>query len=119
MKKKTLKAISVVSIILCIIMSLTTVFADEFKAEDFNGLGGTTDLSKVQSAGQTIAQVIRNVGILIAVVMLMIIGIKYLVGSAEQKAEYKKTMIPYIVGAVLIFAASTIASAVITMANNI
>ena len=33
-----------------------------------------------------------------------------MMGSAEEKAEYKKTMIPYLVGAILVFAASTIAN---------
>ena len=37
-----------------------------------------------------------------------------MVGSAEEKAEYKKTMIPYLVGAICIFAASTIANVVYT-----
>ena len=35
-----------------------------------------------------------------------------MMGSASEKAEYKKTMIPYLVGAILIFAASTIANVV-------
>ena len=51
-------------------------------------------------------------GVIVAVVIILIIGIKYMVGSAEEKAEYKKTMIPYIVGAVLIFAGATIVNAV-------
>ena len=31
-----------------------------------------------------------------------------MLGSVEQKAEYKKTMLPYVIGAALIFGASTI-----------
>ena len=40
-------------------------------------------------------------------------------GSAEEKAEYKKTMIPYIIGAILVFAASAIASIVMGISKNI
>lgn len=42
-----------------------------------------------------------------------------MIGSAEEKAEYKKTMIPYLVGAVILFAAVNIAGAVVGMANSI
>ena len=35
-----------------------------------------------------------------------------MMGSAEEKAEYKKTMMPYIVGAALIFAASALAQVI-------
>ena len=49
----------------------------------------------------------------------MVLGIKYMMGSAEEKAEYKKTMIPYVVGAILIFAATTIANAVFNFASGI
>ena len=35
-----------------------------------------------------------------------------MMGSAEEKAEYKKTMMPYIIGAALIFAASALAQVV-------
>ena len=41
-----------------------------------------------------------------------------MMGSAEEKAEYKKTMIPYLVGAVLIFLAPTIANTVYTLVKS-
>ncbi|MEI3401230.1 MAG: hypothetical protein V8R51_02250 [Clostridia bacterium] len=45
----------------------------------------------------------QTVGIVLSVVILIILGIKYMMGSAEEKAEYKKTMIPYLIGAVSVF----------------
>ena len=42
-----------------------------------------------------------------------------MMGSAEEKAEYKKTMIPYLVGALLIFAATTIVNVVYNMFSGI
>lgn len=55
---------------------------------------------------------VQIIGSAVAVIMIVVLGIKYMVGSAEEKAEYKKTMVPYVVGAVCIFGASTIANAV-------
>ena len=42
-----------------------------------------------------------------------------MMGSASEKAEYKKTMIPYVVGAVILFGASAIAGAVVDLAGGI
>ena len=63
--------------------------------------------------------IITTVGIVVSVVVLVVLGIKYMIGSAEEKAEYKKTMIPYIIGAILVFAASAIASIVMGISKNI
>lgn len=119
MNKKTMKIISFITILLCAIMSVSICFAAEIKPGDINGKADSINVSGVQSLGNQIATIIRNVGIVLAVVILMILGIKYMMGSAEEKAEYKKTMIPYIVGALLLFAASTIASAVVTFTSSV
>ncbi len=52
---------------------------------------------------------VQIVGSAIAVIMIVVLGIQYMIGSVEEKAEYKKTMIPYAVGAICIFGASNIA----------
>ena len=44
-----------------------------------------------------ITSLIRTIGMFIAVGAMMVIGIKYMTGSVEEKANYKKTMMPYLV----------------------
>lgn len=66
----------------------------------------------------SIMGLVQGVGIGVAVIILVVIGIRYMMGSAEEKAEYKKTMIPYVVGAILIAGASVIANAVFTFGKN-
>ena len=39
---------------------------------------------------------------------MIIIGIKYVMASADEKAEYRERMRPYFIGAVLLFGASNI-----------
>lgn len=46
---------------------------------------------------------INVIGSVIAVVCILIVGMKYMVASVEQKAEYKKMLWPMLVGAMLIF----------------
>lgn len=69
-----------------------------------------------QTVGNKVIGIIKVVGIIISVACLMILGIKYMMGSAEEKAEYKKTFIPYIIGAVLLFAASALANSIYQLA---
>ena len=59
--------------------------------------------------GNEILGIVQVIGILSSVIALSLIGIKYMLASVEEKAEYKKTFMPYIVGAALIFAASVFA----------
>lgn len=75
--------------------------------------GGLTNI------GRQIISIISIVAIVIAVIVLLIIGIKYMMGSASEKAEYKKTMIPYLVGAIIIFAAGAIAQVIVNLATSI
>ena len=69
-----------------------------------NYIQSSEDNTGVIKIGNIIVWVVRTVGQAIAVVMLLVIGIKYILGSVEEKAEYKQSMWPYILGAVLIFA---------------
>lgn len=93
-------------VILMIIMSSTTVFAgitpDQLKGDDD---GTLIELDFLDD----IADGIRFIGTFIAVGALMIIGIKYITGSIEEKANYKKSMMPYVIGCVILFGASAIA----------
>ena len=71
------------------------------------------------NVGNSVIGIIQVVGIIISVVCLMVLGIKYMMGSAEEKAEYKKTFIPYIVGAVVLFAASALAKSIYNLASGL
>ena len=111
------KTVKVMSIILLAVMFLTVAVTMVNAVDNISGI--ITDVGKgnysgteVTTTGKKIVGIVQVVGIVVAVVVILVIGIKYLVGSAEQKAEYKKTMIPYIVGAVLVFAGSTIVNVI-------
>lgn len=65
--------------------------------------GSQTSVFKM---GGSILGVVQTVGMGVAVVMLVILGIKYIVSSPEDKATIKDKAVIYVVGAVIIFAAS-------------
>ena len=80
---------------------------------------GDLDTDNLTNVGANIVSIITTIGIVVALVVLLVLRIKYMMGSASEKAQYKKTMIPYLVGAVLIFGASAIAKAVVSVSEAI
>ena len=118
--KNTMKVMSVLVIIAMVLVTLSTVVS----AKGATGLIDqmNPDYSQggdVANFGQKLTSIISTIAIVIAVIVLLILGIKYMIGSASEKAEYKKTMIPYLVGAVLVFGAGAIAKVVVNMASTI
>lgn len=67
------------------------------------------------SAGKVV-RMIRNAAAIAAVVIISILGIKYMMGSTQEKADYKKSFIPLIVGIVVVVAASSIATLIFSVA---
>lgn len=112
--KKSIKIVSILMIAMMLIMVSTSVFAvnpgDAIgQVEGQITYGGNSDFSA--KVGKIIG-FLQWAGAIAGVLIITIFGIKYMMGSLEEKAEYKKSMMPYLIGALLIFAASTIATAV-------
>lgn len=88
---------------------LPTNFTDVFDDIDKYIPGDSSDgVDKLTDKASIILTVITNIAMVVAVLMLAIIGLKYMLGSVEEKAEYKKDMIPYLVGAALVFSITVI-----------
>lgn len=115
MKRSTLKTIAKIFAILLIVVTVmgfsTSVFADDalaspdsYKPTAGKQLDGDTNKTITDILG-----VIRNVAVIAAVAVIMFVGIKYIMGSVEEKAEYKKTFMPLIIGILLVVGATTIA----------
>jgi len=118
--KKQVKIISILLVVFMIVATISNVvLAVDIpgQLETISKGNASANADEVVNLGATIVTIMQTVGIVVAVVILLILGIKYMIGSAEEKAEYKKTMIPYLVGAILIFASTTIVNVVYNMAN--
>ena len=58
----------------------------------------------------TVIGVMKWFGYAIAIGMLVYIGIKYIMASANEKADVQKQFIPLIIGVTIVFAATSIAN---------
>lgn len=113
MKIKHKIIITVVLLLIAIIITTNISFAttltdlDVPASSEFNNIGNAT------------VRVLTTIGMVLSVIVLVVLGIKYIIGSVEERAEYKKTLMPYIIGAILVFSASSIASIIYNIAKNL
>ena len=73
---------------------------EDYRPDSMTEVQGGT---RLQSMGNTVIGFLRTIGSIVSVAVLAILGIKYMFGSVEEKAGYKETMRPYVIGAVLVF----------------
>lgn len=120
MKSKKIFII-VMTIAMIFMLTLPVFAANTMSPSEFGTSINVSDNAKtsITGFGGQIVGTLQVVGTVIAVLILVVLGIKYMMGSAEEKAEYKKTMMPYLVGALLIFAAVTIANMVYNFTSTL
>ena len=98
-----------------VVFAATSVDPNTWK----NQPGDKIKTDDITNFSASLINVISIVGSAAAIITLIVLGIKYMMGSAEEKAEYKKTMIPYIVGAVLIFAGTSLVRVIYSLSTSV
>ena len=103
-----------------IIFSYNISYAEELPLGDLNEYvrEPTTSPDKFHEKVNNFITVIHVVGSIASVVALIIIGIRYMYSSVEEKAEYKKTMLGYIIGCALVFSIVNILGVVYDVATS-
>ena len=105
MKNKTLK---IMTIVILTIISLLLITSNVLAA----GLNAVITpqasdaAANVQNIAGKVLNIVQIVGVAVAIIMLTILGIRYVSLSPNEKAEYKKGLTIYVIGAVLLFGAS-------------
>ena len=112
MKKKYILLL----LVMIIIPTLTYGSSDLGDLNSYKGIPVQSD--ELTSRANEILGLIQNIGAVISVVMLIIIGIKYMLGSIEEKAEYKETLKPYLIGALLLFSGSALPQIIYKFVQN-
>ena len=120
-KSKVLKKFTIIVIILILFLAIlntisnadvpTTIDPGDWQPSDLE----TTDVDEVLDIGGVIVSIIRTCGVVVSVVVLLIIGIKYMTGTVEERADYKSSMRPYLIGVFIFFALSQLLSVIIDL----
>ena len=99
------------AIVLVMLMAMNTfVLANDFAEQSL----GAASLGEISGKALGLLGTLQWVGYLVAIGMLIWVGIKYLMSGAAEKAKAKETLIPIVIGAVLVAGATWIASALFT-----
>ena len=122
MVKKSVVAIMTICIVIFMIIQSDVhaidigVTPNDYKPSSTTEVAGA---SQIQNIANSIIGPIRVVGSAISVIALIIMGIKYVMGSIEEKAEYKKTMMPYLIGAIMVFAITNLLSILVEIVGGL
>lgn len=111
--RKILSIVLIAVAVISLVLSMSTIV----NADPFDPISATDSsaIGKIQGWGGIILGVFQAVGMSIAVIILVWLGIKYIMASPDGKAEIKKQAFAYILGAVLLFGAT----AIITVVKNV
>lgn len=123
MQSKILKLIAIISVFIIVSVFPVKVFsswvddADDFlKSADKNVI---VDKSQLEEASNEIYNTLTSVGMIISVIVGMILGITYMMAGAVDKAKVKESIMPYLLGCIVIFGAFGIWKLVINVMNGV
>lgn len=98
--------------------SLDDVMGD---ADSFINSGNNDKItaSSLQSFSNTFYNILLTIGIVVAALVGMVIGIRFMVGGAAERANIKELLIPYVVGCIIVFGAFAIWKIVVTIMQQV
>ena len=81
--------------------------------------GTVIDEDAMNTTSDYVYNILFTIAVVLAVAIGMVIGIQFMMGSADEKAKIKETLIPYIIGVFIVFSAFTIWKIVINIGNDV
>ena len=116
MKKRL---ISIMLMLLCLIFLVPNfTFAGDINTSEFNGIYDSSGTSKITKAGGSILGVVQVIGVSIGIICLIMLGVKYMMSSTNDKATIKERLIPYVIGAVIMFGGTGILTIIANFART-
>lgn len=124
---KKLKVLKGLIVILMAILCLSTIASSVYGAYDWAGKitavdGLSSDANLDKSANTIIGAIIgvmRIVATGVAFIMIIAVAVKYMSAAPGDRADIKKHAVPFVIGAVVLFASSGILSIIQKFATNI
>lgn len=115
-KKYLIKFLLILLLVFLLMSSVYSVkAANPVKEWDLNVADNAKDGEEILvKVIATILDIVRTIGVAIAVIILMAVACKYIIASSGDRADIKKYAFNYIVGALILFGTSTI----ITIVKN-
>lgn len=128
MKSKVLIIIILLIVINMIFFNINKVQADDISdvitgGDNFLKAGKSEDVSideqKLKNTSNMVYNILLIVGMSAAVIIAGVLGIKFMIGSVEEKAQIKDALIPFIIGCIVIFGAFGFWKIFVTIGNSL
>ncbi len=113
MKKFMLRIMPVV------LVALVVLASPSFAAVDLSGIANPgAGIGTVNNVAKRIWSTVLTILQICAVAAVVFAGVKYMFASADAKAEIKNSMIGLVVGAILVFGASTFINIILNISEE-
>lgn len=136
MKTKFLIIVAIITIISSMFFNINVVQANYTSDNDTSDIGhviksgdnfleagkkenSVIDEAKLQDASKTIYNILLLIGICVAVIISAILGLQFIIGSAEEKAKISEALIPFVIGCMVVFGAFGIWAIFINIGNDL
>lgn len=96
-----------------------TKTATEPISNDLSSMGGGNGSTTLNDTAKNIWSSVTLILQILAVAAIVFAGVRYMFASADAKADIKKQMVILIIGAVMVFAASTIINVIVNVTKEI
>ena len=121
--KKVLRVLLIILVVTVSILTVTSsVYAHDWST-DITTVDGLAGNDKLDNSAKTIIgaiiSVMRIVATGIALIMIVVVAIKYMSAAPGDRADIKKHAVPFVIGAIVLFASSGILSIIQQFASNI
>ena len=75
--------------------------------------------SSLKGISTSVYNILLAIGMVIAAIVASILGIQFMLGSAEEKADIKGKLVPFVIGCIVVFGAFGIWKLFITLGKEI
>ncbi len=119
-----------IRILVLFILSMMLVMQTTYAVDDIIEAGGSfikkgeqqqqaIQDSQIKTVSDQIYNILLAIGTVIAVIIGAILGIQFMTGSMDEKAKVKESLIPFVIGCVIIFGAFGIWKLIATILQDV
>ncbi len=116
MKKIVIKILTIILMVFVLANITNFAYAGEINTEDFDILYSKDGVSDLDNKTGKILNIVQIGGTAVSLVALLILGMRYMLSSPNEKATIKEKLIPYVIGVIIFFAASNLVTIVMKFA---
>jgi len=105
--------------ILAMVLSLcVTNFVSAIDTSAYKDIGNVRMDSKLLEKVNYIMGIAQVIGAIVAVIMLIIMGARFVTGASQDKADMKKQLVPFVIGVLLLFSTVGVLQIVRTISTS-